>query len=48
MPGEMLAQMDGAPWVKALEPLTPTLPYDLAVTAGECPPPNWGRSPLPS
>ena len=32
-----LAQMDGAPWVKALEPLTSTLPYDLAVTAGGVP-----------
>jgi pimeloyl-ACP methyl ester carboxylesterase len=37
LPEEMLAQMDGAPWVKALEPLTPTLPYDLAVTAGGVP-----------
>jgi pimeloyl-ACP methyl ester carboxylesterase len=37
LPDEMLAQMDGAPWVKALEPLTPTLPYDLAVTAGGVP-----------
>jgi pimeloyl-ACP methyl ester carboxylesterase len=26
MPTEMLAQMDGAPWVTALEPLTPTPP----------------------
>src|SRR5258707_8130838 len=34
LPGEMLAQMDGAPWVRTLEPLTPTLPYDLAVSAG--------------
>jgi pimeloyl-ACP methyl ester carboxylesterase len=37
LPDEMIAQMDGAPWVKALEPLTPTLPYDLAVTAGGVP-----------
>jgi len=37
LPGEMLAQMDGAPWVTALEPLTPTLPYDLAVTVGGVP-----------
>jgi pimeloyl-ACP methyl ester carboxylesterase len=37
LPGEMLAQMDGAPWVKDLEPLTPTLPYDIAVTAGGVP-----------
>ena len=37
MPDEMVAQMDGAPWVKALEPLTPTLPYDIAVTDGGVP-----------
>jgi len=37
LPAEMLGQLDGAPWVKALEPLTPTLPYDLAVTAGGVP-----------
>ena len=37
LPAEVLAQMDGAPWVKDLEPLTPTLPYDLAVTAGGVP-----------
>jgi hypothetical protein len=40
LPDEMLAQIDGAPWVTALEPLTPTLPYDLAVTAGGCQPPS--------
>jgi pimeloyl-ACP methyl ester carboxylesterase len=37
LPGEVLAQIDRAPWVTALEPLTPTLPYDLAVTAGGVP-----------
>ena len=37
LPDEMLAQMEGAPWVAALEPLTPTLPYDLAVTDGGVP-----------
>jgi pimeloyl-ACP methyl ester carboxylesterase len=37
MPAEALADLDGAPWVRALEPLTPTLPYDLAVTAGGIP-----------
>jgi pimeloyl-ACP methyl ester carboxylesterase len=37
LPGEMLAQMDGAPWVKSLEPLASTLPYDLAVAAGGVP-----------
>jgi pimeloyl-ACP methyl ester carboxylesterase len=36
-PPEMVAQLDGAPWAKALEPLTPTLPYDLAVTDGGIP-----------
>jgi pimeloyl-ACP methyl ester carboxylesterase len=37
LPDEVLAQIDGAPWVTDLEPLTPTLPYDLAVTAGGVP-----------
>ena len=37
LPDEVLAQMRGAPWVKDLEPLTPTLPYELAVTAGGVP-----------
>ena len=37
MPDEMVTQMEGAPWVKALEPLTPTLPYDIAVTDGGVP-----------
>ena len=37
LPDEALTQMRGAPWVKALEPLTSTLPYDLAVTAGGVP-----------
>jgi pimeloyl-ACP methyl ester carboxylesterase len=37
LPSEMLAQMEGAPWVADLEPLTPTLPYDLAVTDGGVP-----------
>ena len=30
----MIAELEGAPWAKALEALTPTLPYDLAVAAG--------------
>jgi pimeloyl-ACP methyl ester carboxylesterase len=47
MPGEMLAQMDGAPWVAALEPLTPTLPYDLAVTAGGVPAAELGKITAP-
>jgi len=37
MPDEMLAQLDSAPWVAGLEPLTPTLPYDIAVTDGGVP-----------
>jgi pimeloyl-ACP methyl ester carboxylesterase len=37
LPAEMLGQLDRAPWVTDLEPLTPTLPYDLAVTAGGVP-----------
>ena len=36
-PDEIVAQLDGAPWAAALEPLTPTLPYDIAVTAGGVP-----------
>ena len=36
-PAEMVAQLEGAPWAKALEPLTPTLPYDIAVAAGRVP-----------
>jgi pimeloyl-ACP methyl ester carboxylesterase len=37
LPAEMIAQFDGAPWARAMEALTPTLPYDLAVTAGGVP-----------
>jgi pimeloyl-ACP methyl ester carboxylesterase len=37
LPGMTQAQLDGAPWVAALAPLAPTLPYDLAVTAGGVP-----------
>src|SRR5215467_11175926 len=33
-PEQVVAQMDGAPWVAALEPLARTLPYDIAVTDG--------------
>ncbi len=36
-PQQVLAQLDGAPWVTALEPLAPTLPYDIAVTDGGIP-----------
>jgi pimeloyl-ACP methyl ester carboxylesterase len=34
LPDQVLAQMDGAEWVAALEPLATTLPYDLAVADG--------------
>src|SRR6266700_770422 len=27
LPNEMIAELEGAPWAKALEALTPTLPY---------------------
>ncbi len=47
LPGEMLAQMEGAPWATALEPLTPTLPYDLAVTAGGVPAAELGKITAP-
>jgi pimeloyl-ACP methyl ester carboxylesterase len=46
-PGEMLAQMEGAPWVKDLEPLTPTLPYDIAVTDGGVPTAELGKITAP-
>jgi len=36
-PAQVVAQMDGAPWVAALEPLARTLPYDIAVTGGGVP-----------
>jgi pimeloyl-ACP methyl ester carboxylesterase len=48
LPDELLQQMADAPWVTALEPLTPTLPYDLAVTAGGYQRPSWPRSLCPS
>jgi pimeloyl-ACP methyl ester carboxylesterase len=46
-PGEMIAQMEGAPWVKDLEPLTPTLPYDIAVTDGGLPTAELGKITAP-
>jgi pimeloyl-ACP methyl ester carboxylesterase len=48
VPGEMLAHMDGAPWVKNLEPLTPTLPYDIAVTDGGLPTAELGQITVPA
>jgi pimeloyl-ACP methyl ester carboxylesterase len=37
LPGEMVEHMASAPWAKAMEALTPTLPYDIAVTDGGVP-----------
>lgn len=47
LPGEVLEQMDGAPWVPAMEPLTATLPYDIAVTAGGVPTAELARITAP-
>jgi pimeloyl-ACP methyl ester carboxylesterase len=47
LPDEMLAQLEGAPWAAALEPLTPTLPYDLAVTDGGVPASELARITAP-
>ncbi|HYK30698.1 MAG TPA: alpha/beta hydrolase [Streptosporangiaceae bacterium] len=47
LPAEMLAQAAGAPWARALEPLTPTLPYDIAVTAGGVPTAELGKITTP-
>ena len=37
LPADLVAQALGAPWAKAMEALTPTLPYDLAVAGGGVP-----------
>ena len=37
MPPQAVAGLNDAPWVKALEPLARTLPYDIAVTDGGVP-----------
>ena len=37
LPAEVLAGMRNMPWLKGLEPLTPTLPYDIFVTDGGVP-----------
>jgi pimeloyl-ACP methyl ester carboxylesterase len=47
LPDQALAHLDGAPWVTALEPLAPTLPYDLAVTAGGVPAAELGKITAP-
>ena len=47
VPQAVLAQLDDAPWVTALEPLAPTLPYDLAVTDGGVPADELGKISAP-
>jgi pimeloyl-ACP methyl ester carboxylesterase len=47
MPEQLLANIDRAPWVTALEPLTPTLPYDIAVTGGGMPTAELGKITAP-
>jgi pimeloyl-ACP methyl ester carboxylesterase len=47
LPGQALGQLDGAPWVTALEPLAATLPYDLAVTEGGVPEAELGKITAP-
>ncbi len=47
LPDQARGQLDGAPWVTALEPLARTLPYDLAVTAGGVPQAELGKITVP-
>jgi len=47
LPEQMLAQMEGAPWVADLEPLTDTLPHEIAVTAGGVPTSELGKLATP-
>lgn len=37
LPADAVAGLRGQPWIKGLEPLTPTLPYDIAITDGGVP-----------
>jgi pimeloyl-ACP methyl ester carboxylesterase len=37
LPDDRVAAMKNAPWLAALEPFARTLPYDIAVTAGDLP-----------
>jgi pimeloyl-ACP methyl ester carboxylesterase len=46
-PQQVVAQLDGAPWVTALEPLARTLPYDIAVTDGGVPAGELGKITAP-
>jgi pimeloyl-ACP methyl ester carboxylesterase len=47
LPDEIIAQLEGAPWAKDLEALTPTLPHDLAVAAGGVPAAELARVTVP-
>jgi pimeloyl-ACP methyl ester carboxylesterase len=47
LPDEMIAELEGAPWATALEALTPTLPYDLAVATGGVPVAELAKIPAP-
>ena len=47
LPEQAVAELDSAPWVKALEPLARTLPYDLGVTAGGVPANELGKITAP-
>ena len=47
LPDQAPAQLDGAPWVTALEPLARTLPHELAVTAGGVPAAELGKITAP-
>jgi pimeloyl-ACP methyl ester carboxylesterase len=47
LPAEVVGQMEGAPWVKGMEALTPTLPYDIAVTDGGIPVAELARIAVP-
>jgi pimeloyl-ACP methyl ester carboxylesterase len=47
LPGQALGELNGAPWVTALVPLAPTLPYDLAVTGGGVPQAELGKITAP-
>jgi pimeloyl-ACP methyl ester carboxylesterase len=47
LPAEVVAMMERGPWIKGMEALTPTLPYDLAVTDGGIPAPELARITVP-
>ena len=47
LPDQVVAQLEGAPWAAALEALTHTLPYDIAVTDGGVPTAELARITAP-